>query len=219
MFDRLKSLLWQHRQATDGVEREKIYESLCGEVARLLKSLLRIHRAPDDLVDDLSQEKVLLTASGLIERGVSEPAAPAYLRSVVRNSLRAHYKLKHVRVEQATAPEVFGLGRLAERLWEQRASRKSLDEDEEHGELVDLTLRVLRDPDTPVRHRELLEVHYLEGIPIDELAERLLADKPVGRDGQPRSLTTVRNLVDQRLHRARTWLRVAVLESLRNEED
>lgn len=63
----------------------------------------------------------------------------------------------------------------------------------------------------PDGYRQVLEPHYLRGVSIDELARDELAANPISpRTGKRRTYQQARAAVDQRLSRARDWLRARV---------
>lgn len=90
------------------------------------------------------------------------------------------------------------------------STQEQADEEETLAQEMTLLLEMLRDPEMPGRHREILEAHYLRHESIEALAEQELRARPRAKSGEPRSSKQARDAVDKRLERARDQLRLLV---------
>lgn len=129
--------------------------------------------------DDLVQE-VFVRALGSIKRFRGGSRLSTWLTTIAINVCRSHHRTR-----------VFRAGFWKQRLAEQRSEPVQQDEFEnlEFRERTELVVRAVRR--LPAKYREVIVMHYLEGMTADEIQ---------------RVLSTSRNTVEVRLHRARKML-------------
>ncbi|MFW6087643.1 MAG: RNA polymerase sigma factor [Myxococcota bacterium] len=205
------------RAAKTEAERERAREELALAIWHV--ALRRLQQLPPDEAADVAHD-VVLEAVAKIERGDGGATNPdAYVRRMASSRMIDHLRRGTARrhreqsrddpsAEQSSADEASVLSLPAvdpEALLLEREARDAVKLEAER-------LRVLLE-EAPAAYRQVLEQHYIRGVPIVDLAEReyeaRVRDGKVKPDdaSEARHRKQARDLIDARLSRARSWLR------------
>ncbi len=156
-------------------------------------------------VEDVVQSRVLAVLSAL-SRGPVPDSPEAYVWRAGLNAAKDWHRRQAAGVRGRTHgvdPE--DLDRLG-------TAPDEVDGKETAEDLRRVVDEALDDPRMPEAHRAVIDAHYLRGEDIEELALQELRERPVAKSGNPRTLEQARQTVDQRLTRARNWLRKRLRE-------
>lgn len=207
--ERLADLVAAVRAGREEPERRAAEERLAAAVCALLLLSLRKHRVVRD-AEDIAQEKVC----GLVQRLMAGAA------NTGREEQYVWVAGKNAAIDDARRPSRRRLSSLtrddgAEQELPEGGS--SLDQRHEVREQARWVAHLLREPGPPRAYKEVLRRLFLEEVPLDDIVREELA-RPA-RSGAVRSEEQARNAVDQRISRARSWLRTRLADLLGEAQD
>ena len=196
------------RSATNDCARVFARRALATSIHRLAGERLRAKRVPADVADAeanyLAYELGRRIEDGTVQPGLEDP----YVRRCASNRAADYYRETsgvHSRCELREDHEELADDRNPERLLS------------DYEEAAVLAVRVERlralVASAPETHRAVLHEVYVKGTLIEVLAEQLLAARVVSgleRVADAAALRRARASVDQRLTRAREWIRARV---------
>jgi len=172
---------------------------LAAAIRALLLKAVRYAGVSEEDVEDVAQDRAMPLLAALVA-GAKSPEALVWRaganagndwhrrrKSGIRKDTRA---LHPADLEKLTAP--------------------AGDEGPSIDELLGRIARVTGDPRMRSTYREALNAHYGEGRSILAIAEEDLQANPTSKDGSERTLAQARSTVEQRLKRARDWVRARV---------
>ena len=209
---RLADLVAAARDGRGEAERRVAEERLAAAVHALLLLSLRKHRVDTD-AEDIAQEKVCGLVQCLMAGAATTGREEQYVWVAGKNAA----------IDDARRPYRRRLSSLTRDDGVERElpeGGSSLDQRHEVREQARWIAHLLRERGPPRAYKEVLRRLFLEEVPLDDLVREELA-RP-GRSGAVRSEEQARNVVDQRISRARSWLRTRfadVLGEARDGED
>lgn len=205
---RIGEALEEFRQSGSEKARDRLAMAV---QARLRKAIERAN-VPLAELDDVVQERTLPVLEALVGGAVTS-SADAFVWQAGTN---AAYDW-HRRRRRGMAGRTVQLGKEAlDRLVEE--SDESQDPAAERArEMLAAIHRVMDDARIPPAYRDVLHAHYVRDMSIEALAERELRENPRSKSGAPRTLQQARAAVDQRLSRARDWVRKRLLQQIEEE--
>jgi DNA-directed RNA polymerase specialized sigma24 family protein len=204
-----------YRACTDAAGRARQRERLAGAIRALLQRRVATRLAGATISEDLLEHELVRVTLSLLAQVIDAELVPgeedAYVRAAARNV--AATALRRTRrgpdVDRGASPDELP----APDAWEQSAAIVQ-------RELEQTLVRELAAA-APDNYRVVLQEHYLGGTPLAELAlqehgRRLAAGQETVDDEGARR--RAQDVIHQRAHRARQWLKLAMAKRLQAAE-
>jgi len=194
----LAELVAELLQATDARRRKALENEVAGVVRGVVVTQLRGYRdisGPD--ADDVANATTLRVIEKLRTGPLDEPGKElGYVLRAARNAA-----IDQLRKQQRK-------GRKGQVELDDTRRLPAAPVPVAPKELQPLVERALADPRLSAAHREVLTGQFVQGKTPNDLAAEELARHPTDRKGRPRTLEQARDTIDQRIKRARDWLKM-----------
>ena len=193
--------------APDEKSAKREREALVRDVRALLVTGLRRSGLSASDADDVAQEKVLPVTDRLVESRMQHGNPEGFVRTCARHAAIDTFRKIGRRGETALGDDAAEPG-TSDSAGASAAIRA------ERRELVRIVTDLLTSGKMPGAYREVMRAVYVAGRDVADLAPEELARQSCDKAGRPRSIGQARAVVDQRLTRARRWLRARVMLAL-----
>jgi DNA-directed RNA polymerase specialized sigma24 family protein len=187
-------------EVPEGPERDRRRDGLAARVRDLLIVSLRAHGLRPEDAADWAQKKVLLVARHLEAGDAGADREEAYVWGAGRNAAADSHRQRKRRRE-VSITNAGGEDRPLPSL------EPDSEEEAQRKQRADRLREILDEPGPPASYREILRRVYLEDVEISVIADEELARPGRGGGGTARTPKQARYAVDQRLTRARAWLK------------
>ena len=215
MTPRLNPLVVQVRTAPGDKAAEN---TLAAAVREILVRAHRFHGLSHEDAEDRAQDKVVLVCDHLKAGDVEPGKEEAYVwqagkratLDVYRRKARESEKEQKLRSAQTTGTSGGAIG--------DAGAQPDQPSDQETAEVV-AVISCLQN-EMPETYRHVVYERYVRRRSIDDIAKEELNQNPTGKTpGKERTLKQARNVIDQRLKRARCWIKVRVATRQKQREN